>query len=350
MLARVKSLLKLRQYQEQLKARIESAEYFSDSRDEGFIKKLPKSSSLKTVLIVDDDDKDVKLYQHSLLEEGYRVLVAKNGHEALSILKQQIVDLVLLDLILPDINGHEVCAEMRKEHRDRTIQIVIITCVEDIETKVKSLEIGADEFLVKPIDCREVRSRIRVLLKKRDYLNHLYECNQRALGLAIVDPLTGLFNQTYFKHYLELEVERTVESGHLLGLMIIDLDDFKKYNDYLGHPAGDFILKSVARVIKDNVRDLDFCARYGGEEFVVVFPNIDIEEASRIAEQTRIAISQMLFDNVEHVDYERITASLGLSFCPLSAKNTEELIEVADKLLYQAKRDGKNRLYISKES
>ncbi len=343
-LARVRSMLQLRQYEEQMNVRVRSEEAFSVRPvDEG----SPKKQKIRPrVLLVEDNEKDIKLIQNLIGNESYEVILTRSGEEAIEIAQRERIDLILQDILLPGMNGFEVCHYLKNKKETCDIQIVMITCLNDLESKLKGVEQGVDDFLVKPIDSRELKSRINVLLKKKAYLDELHSHYDKALSLAISDGLTGLYNQGYFKRYLDLEIERSLKQGYPVGLVMIDLDDFKKYNDFFGHAIGDVVLQEFARIIRANVREIDLSARYGGEEFAVVFPYAERENILRIIERIRDALRDHRFPEKCISSLGNVTASIGVAFCPANAITAEDLIEKADYMLYRAKKSGKNRVCI----
>jgi two-component system cell cycle response regulator len=342
-LSRIKSMLRLRQYQEQLNARLKSEETLTmPTFERNNVSQRPSAG--QKVLLVEDDEKDIKLFETITYGQPYSFMVAKCGEEAIRLAQQEKIDLIILDILLPGINGYQVCEQLKGSEKTRNIQIVMISCLSDLESKIKGVEQGVDDFLVKPIDSRQIKSRINALLKKKLYLDQLHYHNEKALDLAIIDGLTGLYNQSYFKRYLELEIQRSVQQGYQVALIMTDLDDFKKINDTFGHPTGDAVLQEFTRIIKANIREMDLPARYGGEEFVVVVPYADGQIASEIAEKVRMAICNHGFTNEIPCSWGKITASFGVASCPSDATNVDGLIEKADFMLYRAKRAGKNRV------
>jgi len=340
-IARVKSMLRLRQYQEQINIRKKSEEPLS-------IPSLNPSSNRNTtqcVLLVEDDVKDLKLIQQLVSNEPYCLRIVKSGEDAIALALKEKIDLILLDIILPGLDGYQVCQYLKKNNSTCDIQILMITCLSDLESKLKGVEEGVDDFLVKPIDNRELKSRINALLKKKSYLNQLHTHRERALSLAINDGLTRLYNQSYLKRYLEAEVPRSINRGYLTGLLIADLDNFKKYNDAMGHLFGDQIIKKFAEIIKISIREIDFPARYGGEEFAIVFPYADKKIVLNIAESIRKAIEDHIFLDATDPTFASITTSIGVAFCPEHANNADDLIEKADYMLYRAKKMGKNQVF-----
>ena len=341
---RMKSLLRLKDYQDQLKARIQSQNIFtsSDIRKSSLQGKI----DLPSILLVEDSDQDAMLIQRYLQEEPYQIHLVKDGEEAVSWAQQEKIDLILLDVFLPGMNGFEVCRHLKEMEQTRSIQIVIITCLGDLESKIRAIELGADDFLVKPLNADEFRVRVNALVKKKAYLDRLHANYETAMHSAITDKLTGLYNHAYFKHFLELEIKRSARQGHSVALIMIDIDDFKHYNDTLGHLAGDEILKEVGHLIRENIRDVDLGVRYGGEEFAVVLPNVDIKGALKTADRIRQLIHSHSFPHETPALQEKITVSVGVALCRSDLRSNLELIQMADSALYKAKREGKNRVCV----
>ncbi len=346
LLARINSMLRLKRCQEQLTIRTQSEGHFSNTSHQEEVLKVEKN--LFRVLLVEDNEKDIKLIQSFLQGQPYEVIVAGNGNEALSLALKEKMDLILLDVLLPGMDGFEVCSRLKKMDETKDIQIVLITCLRDLESKIKGVKIGAEDFLVKPINGRELKARVKALLKKKTYLDKLRSHYEIALNSAIKDGLTSLYNNAYFKNFLELEVKRSIRQGYPTALIMVDLDDFKQYNDTLGHLAGDRMIREVAQVIKGTVREIDLEARYGGDEFAVVLPYVDRNDAINVAERIQKAIRCHSFqdETASASPLGKITASIGIALCPSNAVTTEELIQKADSMLYKAKKEGKNRICV----
>jgi two-component system cell cycle response regulator len=226
----------------------------------------------------------------------------------------------------------------------KNIQVVAITSLADMENKIKGIDLGADDYLVKPINKHELRVRVKALIKKKAYLDTLCVGYETAVYSAITDQLTGLYNRAYFNHFLKLEIKRADRQKAPVVLMMLDIDDFKEINDRYGHLAGDEILKALGRFIKRSIREIDVAARYGGEEFMIVLPNTDIKGAVSVAERIRTYIfDHSFFPDTIHPD-KRLSVSTGISMYPTEAATVDELIKKADIQLYRAKKEGKNRV------
>jgi two-component system cell cycle response regulator len=343
LLARIRSLLRLKQYRERLVLRTQTEKTISGFRS-------PDDSALPgKILVVEDNDKDRQMLLHYFKGQLYDLSWAQSGEEALDRLEKESYDLLLLDVLLPGLDGFEVCRRLKHLSRTRDLQIILITCLSHLENKIKGIELGADDYLIKPINSRELLARTKVLLQKKrcmDILQHNYET---ALNLSINDGLTGLYNRAYFNKYMEQEIKRATRQHYPLTLILLDIDDFKCFNDSLGHPEGDRILKDLGAVIKTSIREIDFSARYGGDEFVLVLPYVDPEESLQIAERLRSALSGLDASRGEEKTSKKITISMGMAFFPDQADSAKELIRKADLALYRAKGEGKNRIQIFQE-
>ena len=348
LLARINSMLRLKQYHDQLTTRTQSEEQFAVPVNRE--KDLQEERKSYKVLLVEDKEEDVRLIQGYLYGQPYQVLVARNSEEALSLVHKEKIDLVLLDILLPDIDGYELYQRLKEVDETKDIQIIFITALQDIESRIKGIELGADDFLVKPFDQRELRARINILLKKLAYLNQLQSHYETALSSAINDGLTGLYNHAYFRRFLELELKRSVRQGYPVALAIFDIDDFKKCNDTFGHLAGDQILIELARLVKINIREVDLAARYGGEEFVTVLPYAQREGALKVAERIRSAVESHRFLEGASSSPDKVTVSIGVALCPEDATSPQDLIENADRMLYRAKEAGKNRVVMYEDT
>jgi len=341
--ARVQSLLRLKVYHEQLKTR-------SQSENSVLMPSVPGAGEetiySPLILVVEDDEKDVRLFQKYLDPEGFRLKIIGDGEAAIEFAREESIDLILIDIMLPGMDGFEVIKQLKKMAKHRNAQLVVVTQVDDLKSKILGINLGIDDYLIKPINREELIARVHSLLKKKAYMDRLSTQFENALQAAISDKLTGIYNHAYFKHFIDLEVKRAIRQKHPLALIMIDIDNFKKYNDTYGHPVGDVLLKWIGKVIRTSIRDVDVPARYGGEEFAVVLPYADRKGAPVVAERIRTAISTEPFVTPDMKNTGKITVSMGIAYYPEDAASAKELIKLADKALYRAKREGKDRVCI----
>jgi two-component system cell cycle response regulator len=345
LLTRVKSLIRLRQYKEQIKSRTCSIKSVTSNIDE---KNCLDNTELNlpTILIVEDNKIDAKLLQRYLHGEPYQIKLASNGENAISRSQQERIDVILLDLLLPGKSGFDVCSALKEKENTQNIQIVAITGLSDLESKLKGIELGVDDYLIKPVNMHILRTRVKSLVKKKALLDRLCDKYEMAVHSAITDKLTGLYNRRYFDHFLDFEIKRSSRQKASLALLMIDIDNFKLINDTLGHLFGDKILNKLGDIIKSIIRETDLAARYGGEEFSIVMSNTGLEEAIEIAERLRKAISEYNFE----ITYRPTTVSIGIALYPLDSTSLQDLLSNADRALYRAKHEGKNRVCVSSNS
>jgi two-component system cell cycle response regulator len=337
--ARVKSLLRMKEYGEQLLSRTETAERFfqpGDTLDDSAAKDFYPS-----ILIVDDEQKEIKLLKTYLDDKESYFMTARSGAEVLSNENLSNVDLIILDILLPDTDGYELCKTLKANEKTRNIQILMLTSLQDLNSRIRGFDYGADDFLTKPASPEELRARAGALLRKKVYLDSLTKRHDFAVQSAITDALTGLYNQSYFKHYLENELNKTKRKPYPISLLMLDIDNFKALNDRYGHTSGDKILQHVGKVLKTNIREIDLAVRYGGDEFSIVMPWTNKDEAFKAANRIIDEFKKNPIDLGNNGNTENITISIGVA----SGENrtVDEMIDNADRALYQAKGEGKNR-------
>jgi two-component system cell cycle response regulator len=344
LLARVKSMLQLRHYQKQLLILKRSERNFAFSGNQKGV--IEPEKDLPRVLLVEGDEKDTELIKSYLHDQPCHVMFASNGKEALALAASERIDLILLDIVLPDMDSFEVCKRLKEMEEARDIQMMLITNLSELEGKNHGFESGADDFLFKPINSGELLARIKVLLKKKSYLDKINRHYEAALSSAITDRLTGLYNRSYFNRFLNLELKRSRRHGYPIALMMIELDDVKIYNDSQENLAGDTILHELAQRIQKNIREIDLASRYEGEKFVIVLPYTDREGALNVAERILEMFRSQTFDKDFDSLPKNITASISIALCPTDAQTKEILIHKADAALYRAKKQGKNQICV----
>lgn len=291
------------------------------------------------VLVVDDDPDKLNLLEFALTKAGYDVRTARDGEEGLAAVASFQPDLVVSDIMMPRLNGYDLARRIRENPQTRFIPIILQTAAGSrVEDQRLGSEVGALGYITDPTDLELLLARARTLLDFKAYLD---TCEEQ----ASTDHLTGLANRRRFERQLEKEVERTSRHGRPFCLVTLDLDDFKQVNDTHGHEAGDEALKSLARVLQQGTRGIDLAARVGGEEFAVILTETNLEAAFEVAERLRLAIKA-----VEIPPVGQIAASFGIAECPSHGQSSRELLASADAALYEAKRQGRDRVVRATEA
>lgn len=291
------------------------------------------------ILIVDDAATNIEILNEVLGAE-YDSLFAMDGATALRLAVEQEPDLILLDVVMPGLDGHEVCQRLKADPRTKGIPVIFISGLSDVADEAKGLEIGAIDYITKPFSPPIVRARVRNHLQLKRYQDMLER-------LSVLDGLTGIANRRRFDEAIDHEWLRARRLGTTMSLIIIDVDCFKLYNDNYGHAAGDECLKQVARVLAEGVRrPSDLVARYGGEEFVVIMPETDAAGAIVIAETLRRAVLALALPHAFSLAGDVVSVSVGgATVVPAhQAYGTDELVKLADARLYEAKNAGRNRV------
>jgi two-component system cell cycle response regulator len=336
---RVRSLLRLRTYQEQFSSRNDSRRLLV-AQDAAAA--VPAADDLPALLIVEDDAADRRLIRDNLEGLPCRSLAVSTGRQALETMARERIDVLLLDVLLPEMDGFELCRRLKADAATYPVQVIMITNLDDLENRLRGLELGADEYLGKPVNREELRARVKAAFRKKAYCDLLSRQADRAMSAAVTDGLTGLFNRAYLHRFLEIEIKRSTSRNHPLSLLMIDVDDFKHCNDTFGHPFGDLVLQRIAAVIQGNIREVDFAARFGGEEFSVVLPYTDQDTARSVAERLREKIAEP--QGLEPGGGKAVcfSVSIGIATFPGDGTTRGALLEQADAALYEAKHSGKN--------
>jgi diguanylate cyclase (GGDEF)-like protein len=305
--------------------------------------------SKATILLVEDNKGQAAIIKEFLEKNGYRVIWVEEGMTAFKIAKTQELDLILLDRILPDIDGNEVSRWLKLDPGTRSIPIIMLTAKDAVADKVAGLEAGADDYLPKPFNEHELNARIYVHLRTKSQQDELREKNRqlenmllKVENLAIMDSLTGLYNRRRFETILTNEVKRAMRYQIPLSCMMIDVDHFKTVNDAHGHQQGDSVLREIAQRIQSCIREVDTAARWGGEEFTVLSPNTTKENAKLAAIRILKAVSHHAFNGYSE---GQITVSIGIASLPAPSIDSQvKLVNAADIALYEAKKNGRNRV------
>ena len=296
-----------------------------------------KSTAL-TVMVIEDHPDQRDLLAIVLQREGYKVVTAANGIEAIEKLAVEKVQIALSDIMMPKMDGFELIKRIRGNPTLKNIYLILITARIQEGDRVRGLDLGADDYITKPFSFSELLARIRVGSRVVQYQQHLEYQTQ-------VDSLTGLFNRRAFENKIGEEFERSKRYHSPLSLLILDIDNFKLINDTYGHHGGDAALVKISETFREKTRQSDFPARYGGEEFVLVLPETDQESALQAATKIHEAIRSSAFGTTARPF--RLTVSIGVSSTSIKFYSVwDELLRDADQALYIAKNSGKDRIEI----
>ena len=302
------------------------------------------------ILVVDDHEDNVELLRVRLEAWGYAVETASDGEEALDKIHTAPPDLILLDVMMPAVDGNEVARRVKHDRALPFIPIIMQTALDSTENKVEGLEAGADDYITKPIEFAELKARLRSMLRiKRlqeeleERERQLLEANERLKYMSRTDALTGLENRRATERQLELMFAHSERYKEPLSCVMSDLDRFKSVNDEHGHHAGDAVLKQFASILKRAAREIDAVGRYGGEEFIVLLPGTPLDAATTFSERVRKQVEDHTF--VFDGGSVRRTASFGVAAWPHPRVTTSDrLVRAADDALYVAKETGRNRV------
>ena len=304
---------------------------------------------LQRILLVDDDLVVRAKVSESLEEDGFEVILAKNGNDGIAAYQEHRPDLILVDAVMPILDGFEFCEQL-KNLGERLTPILMITSLDDNESVDRAFASGATDYITKPINLPVLRQRVRNLVRQshliKNQLTELQQANQDLKLLANLDSLTKLSNRRGFDDYLQKEWDRMKRIKAPLSLIMCDVDFFKNYNDRYLHPNGDKCLVKVAMSMRSTVRRSgDLVARYGGEEFAIVLPNTDALGAVSVGENVRAAIKGLQITHEASAVCPYVTVSVGVStIIPNSENDFPALIDAADRALYQAKSQGRDRV------
>ncbi|MGA6925791.1 MAG: diguanylate cyclase [Desulfosarcina sp.] len=289
------------------------------------------------ILIV-DDDLSIRDAMHEYIDLfGYRASVASSAEEALDVLSASVVEVVITDILLPGMDGLALTDRIKRNH---DVDVIVMTGYSTEYSYEEAISKGASDFVFKPVRFEELLLRLKRVLNERHLNQERVQMLEKLKKLSITDGLTQLFNSRHFYSQLKGEIERVNRYGHKLSLLLLDIDNFKEYNDTYGHLEGDKVLLRIGRIIRACLRKMDTAYRYGGEEFTVILPGTHAEEATTVAERLRAAVAaEDFFDGIG--TGVRVTISIGVT----QYRQEEEIasfVQRADQAMYQSKQGGRN--------
>ena len=290
-----------------------------------------------SVLIVDDEESNIMVLTH-ILSPNYTVFAVKDGQDAIEVAEEYHPDVIMLDIIMPQMDGYAVITALKNSEKTMYIPVIFISGLRNVDDEEKGLSLGAADYISKPFSPAIVKLRVQNQIK---ILNQFRIIEQ----LSMIDQLTSIPNRRGFDSRMDLEWIRAIRDNTLISILVVDVDKFKLYNDTYGHPQGDVALQAVAKKLTQSFnRPGDFAARWGGEEFVVLLPNTDSKGALHVAEKIRLDISNVVIPCADGTE-TKLTVSIGVKTqAPGKDSSRSSFISEADKALYKAKAAGRNRV------
>jgi two-component system cell cycle response regulator len=341
LISRVRSLARLKMVTDELRMRALTTKEIGIQNPER--EAVAETGRNGRILIVDDRQSSYERIMATLSAE-HTVDVEANPNDALFRIAEGNYELVIVSLGLKDFDGLRLCSQLRSLERMRSMPILAIAEPDNNARLVRGLEIGVNDYLVRPIDKNEMLARVRTQIKKKRYTERLRDNVQASIEMAITDALTSLYNRRYMETHLAALTEQAAQRGKPITVLILDIDFFKSINDGHGHDAGDDVLREFSLRIRKSIRNIDLACRYGGEEFVIVMPETDMAVAGMVAERIRRRIATEPFPIQQGTKNLEVTISIGIAALNGADDTAAAMLKRADTALYRAKRDGRNRV------
>lgn len=345
LITRVNTLINIKTYKEQLSIRKATKNNIVEKR-RIFEREQNENDNLTggTILFLGLNKQTAIKISSSIQGVTSRYIIADDCGHAKKILSNNNIDLFFIFQQNIDVSFISLFKDIKEKEQSQNIPIMVLSVINDDSTRLLSIESGCDDYLQYPCSLKEISVRAKSLITKKKRVELIINKFESAVNAAITDNLTGLYNSSYFKYFIELEMKRCLRQKYSMGLIIMDVDNFKNFNDTWGHLTGDKVLKKVGAVISKELRDIDLPARYGGEEFAVILPYVTIQEATAVAERIRMSIEKTAVLNMSNDTEIKITVSCGVAVYPNDAFESQALLHIADAQLYKAKNLGKNQV------
>lgn len=340
--ARVRSLVRLKMMMDEWRLRESTSGQF------GMLQQNPSAGNESVrdahVLVIEDNGTDLEKILETLHRDGHAVEPVTGSSAALERSQNSEFDLVVISIALIHEDGLRLCSQLRSHERTRQVPILLLADDGDMNRVAKGLELGANDYVIKPIDRNELHARVRTQIRRKRYQDRLRANYEQSLSMALTDPLTSVFNRRYVTAHLPRLLDRSIDNNKPVSALMFDIDHFKVVNDTFGHAVGDEVLREVAVRSSMNLRNFDLVARLGGEEFVVILPDTGAEMALAVAERLRCLIADTPFKVSAPVGEIRVTVSIGVAVSGWVGDTPDALLRRADAALYEAKRAGRNRV------
>lgn len=341
LMARVRSLVRLKMTVDEWRVRENTASQLGVVDEGGTVMSEPVENA--QILVVEDQEYDSDKFVETLKIDNDQVDIVTSGVKAMTKISETQYDLMVISLNLKEEDGLRLCSHLRSSEKARSIPILMVAAEDDMSRIAHGLEIGAHDYILRPVDSNELLARVRTQIRRKRFQERLRVTYEISLSMALTDSLTGLYNRRYFDVHLQKLLQKNETSRKSLGILMLDIDHFKAVNDTHGHGVGDEILKEFADRIQDKLRGFDMVARMGGEEFVALLPDVSDEMAYVVAERLRSAIADKPFKcNVPEGELN-ITTSIGGTIVEKGTKvEPGNVMKEADDALYEAKENGRN--------
>jgi two-component system, cell cycle response regulator len=340
LITRVKNLARLKVLNDEMTMRASSSQQMGIAQSAELVKSLRGDSG--RVLLVDDHRRSAARIMEAVAKT-HDVFVEPDINQALLKVTEHNFDVLMVSLSLAKADGLRLCSQVRSLERTRHMPMIIIVEPGDEARLMRGLDMGVNDYLVRPIDRHEMLARVRTQIRRKRHGDYLRAKLEQSVEFAITDALTGLHNRRYMETHLQTLVDESFASGKPLSILVLDIDFFKKVNDGYGHDGGDAVLREFAARLKRNTRSIDLTCRLGGEEFVVIMPDTALERGCHIAERLRDCIAGEPFQ-INSQQRLSVTTSVGLAMLEHRDDTPETIFKRADNALYVAKREGRNRV------
>lgn len=341
LMTRVKSLVRLKTLTDELRLRASTTRNIGI--EELLSRKLANEKTPPRVLLIDEREASFKRIQ-KMLRDVADLDVATDPHAGFFQAAETPYECVIVSSGFANLDPLRLCSQLRSLDRTRFLPIILVVEEGEEDRVIRGLELGINDFLVRPVDQQELIARLRTQVRRKRYNDQLRSSVVETIEMAVTDGLTGLHNRRYLDSHLQTLFDRAVSRRRALSVMIMDLDRFKSINDSYGHDGGDDVLREFARRLRKNVRGIDLACRYGGEEFVVVMPDTEAHVAEKVAERIRAEIEKNSFAVGRNGETIPVTVSVGVSSVKRGPDSVAELMKRADVALYEAKSGGRNRV------
>jgi two-component system cell cycle response regulator len=343
--ARVRSLVRLKMMVDQWRLRENTRGSLGVLQSISLVNAM--SAEQANILVVEDSVVDASKISDVLVQDKNSVTVVNNNAAALQSALAKNFDLMIVSLSLAKEDGLRLVAQLRANEVTRQTPLLLIADDGDLPRAAKGLELGANDYALRPIERNELLARARTQIRRKRYQDRLRDNYEASLEMALTDSLTGLFNRRYLMVHIERQLARIAETKKPVATLILDIDHFKAVNDTYGHDAGDQVLREVAARTSRNLRNFDLVARYGGEEFVVILPDTDEDVAIIVAERLRQSIAAQPVAVAGLDKPINVTTSIGVTLSGTSKELATDVLKRADEALYRAKREGRNRVVLN---